>query len=79
LFGFPTNDHAGFSDYTKVLDIIGEDLSEKQSLDTRDAGYMRARELILMHKSKVVRLAERLAHEGRVDAPEFINLISVAD
>src|SRR5712671_5282064 len=58
LFGFPTHADAGYSDVTKALDIIGEDLSEKESLDT---GYVRARDLIHTHRSKVARLAERLA------------------
>jgi len=76
LFRFPTNEHAGYSDYVKVLDIIGEDLTEQESLELRNAGYMRARGLILAHESKVALLAERLADDGRMDASEFTKLMN---
>src|SRR5262249_4586569 len=75
LFGFPTHGHAGVSDYAKVLEIIGEDISEEQSQELRDAGHGRARELMVAHESKVVCLAERLAENGRIDAEEFMSLM----
>jgi len=60
---------------SKCWTFIGEDLTEQESLELRNAGYMRARGLILAHESKVALLAERLADDGRMDASEFTKLM----
>jgi ATP-dependent Zn protease len=55
--------------------IGGLDTPEEQHRELRDAGYRRARELILQNEAKVVRLATRLIERGRLAADEFIELM----
>jgi hypothetical protein len=75
LFGCLTHDHAGLGDYVKMSEVIGKNIPEKESRALRDAGHARARELILIHMDKVVRLAERLADAGHIAPLELATLL----
>jgi ATP-dependent Zn protease len=66
---------AGALDLGRVIEIIGQDASEEQHRELRCAGYRRARELILLHKAKVVRLATRLLDRSEVKSREFVDLM----
>jgi hypothetical protein len=58
-----------------VIEIIGEGLTEGQSRRLRRTASRRARELILRHATRVVRLAARLIERSRVTPDEFIELM----
>jgi ATP-dependent Zn protease len=74
LFRCSAHEHAGLSDYAKVLAIV-EHLSDEESDQLRNAGHKRARELILVNRARVELLAERLAEHGRVDFDGLIRLM----
>jgi hypothetical protein len=78
VFQTPTHERAGYSDLGKAIEIIGEDASEEQSRALRKAGYDRARELMLLHDTKLIRLAIRLTEQGSIEPHEFVELMNGA-
>ncbi len=75
VFQAPIHEFAGARDLGMVIEIIGQDASEEQHRELRCAGYRRARELILIHEARVVRLATRLVERSEVKRQEFIDLM----
>lgn len=78
FFRAPTHEQAGFADLYKVIEIIedeGLDPSQAEGLVLRDAGYVRARELIAANEDACRRVAARLIESGRVGAAEFSKLM----
>jgi hypothetical protein len=80
VFDSPAHELAGFGDRQKILALlqangISEDGAGKA---LRDEGYACARARLEAHKSKVIRLAERLVECGSVDASEFLQLMQSA-
>jgi hypothetical protein len=67
LFEAATHEYAGWGDFGKVYELL-EDLDEEAGLALRGAGYKRARELLILHKEKVVHLATALMKQGEIDA-----------
>jgi hypothetical protein len=78
VFQCPTHDSAGVADLARALQIIGEETSDEQCWELCNAGYLRARELILLHDTKVIRLAIHLIMRGGIEPPEFIHVMNGA-
>jgi ATP-dependent Zn protease len=76
VFEAPTHNHAGLTDYAKVIDILG-DISEEESLKIRTAARERAREIILANRTKVARLAAYLIENGCISGLAFLDLMAV--
>jgi ATP-dependent Zn protease len=74
VFDCPTHEGAGYGDHGKVVELL-DGIPEPRAYQMREAGYARAHALILTHKAKLLRLAERLVHDGKVTADEFAMLI----
>jgi len=77
IFDAPTHEHAGLGDFAKIIGLL-DDVSEKESLKIRTAGRARAREIILANRAKVIRLAQHLMTDERVDGATFLALINTA-
>jgi hypothetical protein len=75
VFQRPTHELAGFSDVAKAMELIGYDVPEDERRHLFDAGHRRARELILLHESKISRLATSLVQQGTIEPTEFIALM----
>src|SRR5215813_11278691 len=78
VFECHTNPRTSQSDLVKACEIIGWDAPEGQKRQMLDAGYRRARELILLHRDKLVRLAEHLYRTGTVQPDEVTELMKDA-
>lgn len=70
-----THDFAWVSDFSKADEIIGEDAPEEQRQQMIESGHRRARELIVLHEAKVVRLATRLVACGVIELHELNDLV----
>jgi hypothetical protein len=76
IFDCPTHELAGALDLGKVVELL-DGIPEPGAYEMRQAGYARARALILMHKANSLRVAERLVvDDGKVTADEFAMLIN---
>ena len=75
MFDAPTHDVAAFSDMVKIRNLI-EDLTEGESEVHRYAGYRRSKELLELHRAKVERLAQALAHRGELDLVEIERILN---
>jgi hypothetical protein len=76
-FECPADALAGARDRDKIYSLLkaNEISEEEQGAALRGEGYNWARECLGTHMSEVIRLAERLAQRGRVDASEFLRLM----
>jgi hypothetical protein len=74
IFDCPTHAGAGAGDHGKVGELL-DGIPERRAYKMREAGYERARALILMHRAKLLRLAERLVDDGKVTAHGFAMLV----
>jgi ATP-dependent Zn protease len=74
LFEAPTHEYAGMGDFGKVYQLL-EGFDEIAGLDLRRAGYQKARELLTMHKDKVVLLAKALMDRGEIDQDAVADLL----
>jgi hypothetical protein len=76
-FGHPAHRLAAASDHNRIRELLEANRVEEgpktEALRSEAAGC--ARERLLAHKAKVIRLAERLVQDGCVDAAEFLRLI----
>jgi hypothetical protein len=77
FFGSPTHDLAGVTDLAKANEIIGEDVSEEEGQELRQAGYARAREKIIENEARCRRLAIHLLKHGHVGRADFVRLMLV--
>jgi len=78
VFECPTHKLAGSRDRQKIMELIkAHGISEEgeQARKLRYDGIDYARVRLETHKSKVIKLAERLVEAGRVDASEFLSLM----
>ena len=81
IFGHPTYNVSAFSDHNRIREL----LEDHGIIEDGEAGALRskgddcARERILAHKIKAIRLAERLVRDGRVEAAEFLRLMEKTD
>jgi ATP-dependent Zn protease len=75
VFQSPQHPWAGRADHCMVFDLLkGTPDDQHEGLWNR--GEARANELLVEHKSKVIRLAERLVEVRQVDAAEFMRLMN---
>jgi hypothetical protein len=75
VFDCPTHEGAGAGDHCKVFKLLAE-IPEPHAYQMRQAGFERAHALILTHKAKLLRLAERLVADDKVTPDEFTTLIN---
>jgi ATP-dependent Zn protease len=66
-----THDHAAISDYGKIIELIGDDMSETESERLHAAAGTRARSLLMQHKDSLEALAAGVATSGRLDHQEI--------
>jgi hypothetical protein len=76
-FECPADELAGTHDREKIYKLLkANEISEEDQCEAlRVKGYNWARECLGAHMGEVIRLAERLAQRGRVDASEFLHLM----
>jgi hypothetical protein len=67
LFEVEGHAFSGISDMARVCQLVGDDLSEREALEFRNAGYDRAREILVRHLDKVEAVANALAEAGELD------------
>jgi hypothetical protein len=75
VFDCPTHEGAGAGDQGKVVELL-DGIPEPRAYQMREAGYQRARTLILMHKVKLLRVAERRVQDGKVTPNEFAMIVN---
>lgn len=77
-FNCPAHELAAACDRHKILKLLQDNgiSEEKQGPALRDKGYNFAKARLEIHKSRVIRLAERLVECGHVDAFEFLRLMA---
>lgn len=75
VFDSPTQQGANFDDLRRLVQLL-RGVPEKQAATLRSQGRDRARERLVAHWAKVIRLAERILHVQRVEAAEFGRLVS---
>jgi ATP-dependent Zn protease len=78
IFECPTHENAGVSDYAKMIEILGDEISEEESLERRNAAYARAREILLANKAKIERLALHLVDKVHISGSNFLELINAS-
>jgi ATP-dependent Zn protease len=78
VFQCPTHDLAGLTDLGNAQQIIGMDVPDDESRTLCDAGYQRARELIVLHMAEVVQLANYLIMHGGIEHGEFRFAIKIS-
>jgi ATP-dependent Zn protease len=79
-FNCPLHEHAGDRDRLMAITLIREhyeDLTSEEIQSHMAAGHARARELLLEHRDRVIRIAERLLDVRQVDDAEFLILVSI--
>jgi len=67
LFEVEGHAFSGMSDMERVDQLVGDDLSEREVLGFRNAGYGRAREILVRHLDEVEAVANALAEAGELD------------
>ncbi len=78
-FNWPLHEHAGDRDRLMAIALIREhheDLASDEIQSYLAAGHARARELLLEHRDRVIRIAERLLDVRQIDEAEFLGLMS---
>jgi hypothetical protein len=75
VFDSPANGGANFDDLRKLIELL-RPVPERQSAMLRSQGRDRARQRLVAHWAKVIRLAECLVDVHHVEAAEFKRLIS---
>jgi ATP-dependent Zn protease len=79
MFNCPLHEHAGDRDRLMAITLVQEHhvgLAPDEVQSHLAAGRARARELLLEHKERVIRIAEHLLDVRQVDAAEFLGLMS---
>ncbi|MCG2642441.1 MULTISPECIES: hypothetical protein [Bradyrhizobium] len=74
LFDAPTHEGAGWGDYGKMVELLG-DLEEDEQVRMMHQGHGRASELVSAHRALVERLAAALIEKKRLDADEVARLL----
>ncbi len=78
-FNRPLPEHAGDRDRLMAITLVlehHEGLASDEIQSHLAAGHARARELLLEHRERVIRVAEHLRDVRQVDAVEFLGLMS---
>ncbi len=78
-FNWPLPEHAGDRDRLMAITLVlehHEGLASDEIQSHLAAGHARARELLLEHRERVIRVAEHLRDVRQVDAVEFLGLMS---
>jgi ATP-dependent Zn protease len=78
-FKSPLPEHAGVRDRLMAITLVLQDhegLASDEIQSHLTAGHSRARELLLEHRDRVIRVAERLRDARQIDAAEFLGLMS---
>ena len=76
IFECPTHENAGVSDYAKMIEILGDEISEEESFERRNAAYARARKILLANRAKIERLALHLVDKVQISGSECFELIN---
>jgi hypothetical protein len=74
LFNAPTHEGAGWGDYGKMVELLGE-LDEEEQLRMMHQGHSRASDLVSTHRAKVEQLALTLFDKKRLGADEIARLL----
>jgi ATP-dependent Zn protease len=78
-FNCPLHEHAGDRDRLMATTLVREHhqcLASDEIQSHLAAGHARARELLLEHRDRVIRIAERLLDVREIDDAEFLGLVS---
>jgi HD-GYP domain-containing protein (c-di-GMP phosphodiesterase class II) len=75
MLGAPTHDIAAFADMAGIGNLM-DDLPEKEGEALRYAGYARSKELLELHREKVVRLAQLLADRTELNQDEIERVLT---
>lgn len=75
IFNAPTHEGAGWGDYGKMVELLGE-LDEQEQLRMMHQGHSRASDLVSAHRAKVERLALMLFDKKRLGADEIAMLLA---
>jgi ATP-dependent Zn protease len=75
LFEAPTHEYAGMDDFGKVYELLS-DFDEGAGRDLRSAGFQRARDLLTLHKNKVVSLAQALMERLEMDQQAVADILA---
>jgi hypothetical protein len=67
FFNCPVHDHAALGDYLKVRELMAG-LSNAESYEYRQAGYLRALQILKSRLPEIEELAHQLFHQRRVEA-----------
>jgi hypothetical protein len=67
LFNCPVHDHAALGDYLKVRELMAG-LTEAESYEYRQAGYLRALQILKSRLSEIEALADQLLKQRRIAA-----------
>jgi len=66
FFNCPVHEHAALGDYLKVRELMAG-LSNAESYEYRQAGYLRALQILKSRLPEIEELAHRLFHQRRVE------------
>ena len=66
FFNCPVHDHAALGDYLKVRELMAG-LSNAESYEYRQAGYLRALQILKSRLPEIEELAHQLFHQRRVE------------
>ena len=69
LFDCPMHDHAALGDYLKVRELMAG-LTDAESYQCRQAGYLRALQILKSRLPEIDGLAHRLFHQRRIETPD---------
>jgi hypothetical protein len=69
LFDCPMHDHAALGDYLKVRELMAG-LTDAESYQCRQAGYLRALQILKSRLPEIDELAHRLFHQRRIETPD---------
>jgi hypothetical protein len=69
LFDCPMHDHAALGDYLKVRELMAG-LTDAESYQCRQAGYLRALQILKSRLPEIDELAHRLFHQRRIVTPD---------
>jgi len=75
LFDAPTHEGAGWGDYGKMVELLG-DFEEEEQVKLMHQGHGRASELVSTHRAMVERLATALLDKKRLEADEVAKLLA---
>ena len=63
------HDHAALGDYLKVRELMAG-LTDAESYQCRQAGYLRALQILKSRLPEIDELAHRLFHQRRIETPD---------